>query len=183
MSPGAREEFDRTRAELERGIRRADTSYSAALAMTGRARRMMLDLGLRCLVETSPRLIALIQTMVDFGAQLATVAPAPPLAPRRLEYEPLKILAAVQVAVHHLLVSTRERFAFRLYFIRRGIYTLVAYLRTAKAREAKMQDKTHAAWADYHVLNEETIESFRLLLVSIVAVPAAGRVERPRAPA
>ena len=179
MSPTAREEFDRTRNDLIRRLRCADASYAAALAMTGAARRTMLDLGLEALVETSPRLLSLVDTMLEFARQLAAIAPAPPISVRRFKGKDVQTLAAIQAVVHYFLVTTRERYAFRLYFISRAIRTLVTYMRTGSAREGLMLSRTRNAWSDYHVLNDETIESYRLLLISIAAVPAADRVERP----
>ena len=179
MSRWAQIEYDELKAELAQSVRAADHMHEAAKLMDRTGRRQALDLGMRVLVKESQTLFELLTMMLDLARRLCAIQPAPPLAPRRFSMRPVRLLARLHSVLHQLVVTTKERFAFRLYILGHAIRAVVRYMRREIGGTHPSREDTEAAWGDYHALNDETLESFRILLASMAAVPTEDRVERP----
>jgi hypothetical protein len=179
MTPAAVEEYELLRDEVRQSLGSADATYAAALLMSGVARRRMLDLAVKSILERSePLLREQLQLMLEVAWHLAAVSPPPRLEQARFALASARRLAAVQALFHGFLVGTRERFAFRLHTLRWVLRLVVRALRRGEDPDERVRT-FHAAWDDYRVVGDEALQSYRLLLESIWAVPAADTVPRP----
>jgi hypothetical protein len=183
VSPAARELFEEIRHELRADLDCADASYAAALALTGRAKRRMLDVAVDDLLETTPGVLDLLRQAAEFSRKLAVLSPARPLARRRFRHRDVRGWAGVHDAVRPFLVSLRERFAFRVYVLRQAVRIVARYLSGERARGSyDRPSRLDAAWTDYRTLSDDALESFRLVLASATACRAEERVPRPALP-
>jgi hypothetical protein len=167
-------EYERVAAWLGQREVTARSAYAAALALSGEARRSMLDACLGEVLETSPGLLACIGNMRRVAAQLEEIQPLPPIAAGSYRTRRLAWSVAAAAAVHHVLAGTGERFRFRLHVLRRGVLLCWRLLATERDRGTYAQPRLlDDAVADHQALSRDTLESFRALLASIAAVPVA----------
>jgi hypothetical protein len=182
MTPAAAEEYELLRDEIERSLGTADATHAAAMLLTGTARRRMLDLAVRAILERSePLLREQLRLMLEVAWHLAAVSPPPHLERARFALAGARRLAALQTFLHSFLVGTRERFAFRVHTLGWVLHLVVRALRRGEGADRAKREQFDAAWGDYHVVGDETLQSYRLLLESIWAAPAADTVPRPAA--
>jgi hypothetical protein len=137
----------------------------------------LLDAGYLMIEGFAPNMSTLLASLSAFSRMVAAMAPLPPLRPRDFRLAKLSRLAYLNGALHHFLVSTAERFRLRVYVLRKGFQIAAHYLLHSRKRLAE-QPAGEAGWAgvqdahrDLHVLSNESLESFKTLLLSLTAVP------------
>lgn len=142
----------------------------------------LLDVGCRMIEEYCPTMLRSLAAMAVLSRMVAAMAPVSPMRPRRFELRPLTNLAYLNRFIHHFLVTTAERFRLKVYILARGFETLghVVIRSTSRVKEADATDKepeaTGQEWRliesarhDVHSLSQESLETFRVLLVSMAA--------------
>jgi hypothetical protein len=135
----------------------------------------LLDLGCRLVESYCPTMIRSLAAMSVLSRMVAAMAPVKPLRPRAFKLRQLGNLAYMNAFLHHFLVSTSERFRLRLYILGRGFLTLMRVVTRATvglqaAPEASPEWKSlEAARKDVRTLSEESLETFRVLLMSMEA--------------
>jgi hypothetical protein len=163
-----------------------DQSYEDAARAQVRGDRAdairFLRLGTTVLDHCSDSLLALLKNLPGLAGRAAAIAPMPPLWPRSFHARSLMTLAGIHQLGHHLLVTTRERFAFRLAVLRYGVVaaTRLVYRSTARLTEDLADsDRWHRVdelRGDLGTLSDESLETLRLVLVSLTAVRRPVRV-------
>jgi hypothetical protein len=182
MTPAAMEEYEELREQVGLSLRSADATYAAAVLLTGTARRRMLDLAVQSILERSePLLREQLELMLDVARHLAAVSPPPHLSRARFALSHTRWLAGLHAVVHGFLVGTHERFAFRLHVLVWALRLVARALRRGAGPDERAREAFTKAWGDYRVVGDETLQSYRLLLESIWAIPMADRVPRPAA--
>jgi len=136
----------------------------------------LLEAGYRVIERFAPNMRRLLAGMALFSRMVAAMSPVKPLKPRQYKIGQLARLAHVQRIVHQFLVSTEERFRFRVYVLRYGFGVLMRYLFGAKERirassAASEWEAVVAVRNDLRTLSDESVESFKALLTSLAAVP------------
>src|SRR6185295_6520735 len=105
---------------------------------------------------------------------VAAMAPIEPLRPAGFRLPELVQLARLDQFVHHLVVTTGERFRLRLYILAKGFETLARVIvggtrRLKEQPTAPEWERTAVARVDMRTLSEESIDALRALLVSLDA--------------
>lgn len=136
----------------------------------------LLDAGYDMIEGFAPNMRSLLAQLSAFSRMVAAMAPLPPLQPRDFRLAQVVRLAYLNRALHHFLVSTAERFRLRVYILRRGFSVALAYWTSSRRRLAD-QPAGEAAWtgvqdahSDLRALSNESLQSFRTLLLSLTAV-------------
>jgi hypothetical protein len=179
LNPKASRLFTDTRADFKANVDLAGFALTKArkraeAGFEDEAKRL-LDLAYRVFASLAPTLLHLIGGMALFSRMVAAMAPTPPLRPRDFRLRGLASLAYLNAALHRFLVSTRERFRLRLYCLRHGIGFVLRYLRRSTAT-ADWKTVT-LAQQDFETLTDETLESFRAVLIGAAAEPRWARPE------
>lgn len=160
-----------------------DETYGQALAARYRGSteegERMLDLGYNFLAEVAGERRQLLGQIALYTRMIGSVLPAPPLTPARFRLGTLGTLTGLAFVAHHFLVTSRERLQLRLCILRLGFRIV---LRTIfRGSRGAMNANADLAWArinagreDFHALSEESLESLRVLLLSLAAHRESG---------
>ena len=148
-------------AYLEAYSRRRDGSMDDALRM--------LECGCRMIEDFAPTLLRALAAIACLSRMVSAIAPVPTLRPSKLKLRPLVRWAHLHRFLHHLLVSTGERFRLKIFVLDRGLRVAVHVLfRSARSTEPDW-DQLLEARQDLSTLTDESIDSFRVLVMSLVA--------------
>jgi hypothetical protein len=97
-----------------------------------------------------------------------------PLRPARFQTGGLRGMAWLHGVLHHLLVTTSERFRLRLYILGQGIALAVRFMLRSTRRIAAAEAGSDVEWdeiaairGDLGTLTDESLESLRVLLTSM----------------
>ena len=135
----------------------------------------LLDLGCRLIEGYCPTMLRSLAAMSVLSRMVAAMAPVRPLRPRNFKIKQIANLAYLNAFFHHFLVTTGERFRLRLYILGRGFLAVMRVVTRAtgqarSAPEVSPEWKTlEAARKDVRTLSEDSLEAFRVLLVSMEA--------------
>jgi len=144
---------------------RAD--YSQATRLAG--------LAYRAVEEATPERLKRLRAMGVCIRMATAILPVPPLKPRNFRLAQLTSLAGLSSFIHHLLVSTGERFLLRLYVLGLG-YRMIG--RALGGSTGGLRHDVGDVWAwdvfdratsDWATLEKEHVESFRVFVLSLTA--------------
>lgn len=123
-----------------------------------------------------------LRALSIYARMAEAIVPVPPVRPARFRLSETRSLTQVALWLHELLSSYQERFRFRLTVIALGIHLVVRSIRRSRTRSSAepshpepyetFGDSLH----DFRALDDEQVESFRLLMRS------AGATEREALP-
>ncbi len=139
----------------------------------------LLDHGCDLIARFSPTMTKALAAMTVLSRMVSAVAPVRPLRAKQFELRQVASLAQLNGLVHHFLASTAERFRLRALILGR-CFTLVPRLvaqSTSRVRGAgpgaldlePEWNQIRAARHDMRVLSDESLETFRILLMSMAA--------------
>lgn len=114
----------------------------------------------------------LLRSMARYSRMVAALMPLPPVAAGDFRLRGLATLAGAAAVAHHFLVTVPERFRLRAAVLRRGFWIVLRALAQQRPQSAPRWAVVVDALADWHTLDEETLESFRAL-VTAVTIPEA----------
>jgi hypothetical protein len=152
-----------------------DRALDAAAAGDVAQALRLLDAGCRLIEGYCPTMLRSLAAMSVLSRMVAAMAPVRPLRPASFQLRQLTSLAYVNAFVHHFLVTTAERFRLRLFIIGRGFLTIVRVVTSSTAAsrtrpEVKpLWEHLDAARRDVRTLTDETVEAFRVLVMSLAA--------------
>jgi hypothetical protein len=129
----------------------------------------LVDSGCELIAAFAPKMVHALAAWMVLSRMAAAVAPVQPLRPRDFRLAQLVQLAYLSRFLHHLLVSTAERFRLRVYVLQRGFRTVGALALRWRGAPVTPWDDLAAARHDVGTLSEESLESLRILLVSLDA--------------
>ena len=144
---------------------RADFSQATRLA----------GLAYRAVEEATPDRLKRLRAMGVCIRMATAILPVAPLRPRNFRLAQLASLAGLGSFLHHVLVSTGERFLLRLYILGLGYRILTRALSgstTGLSRDVGdvwAWDAFDRATADWTALEREHLESFRIFILSVTA--------------
>jgi hypothetical protein len=170
--------------------RMAQTSYDDAAQANaggdiGEALRF-LDVGARVVGDCSATVLALLRNMATISRYAAAIAPVQPLRPASFHARELATLAGLHQLGHHLLVTTRERLHLRVGVLACGVKAATwLALRATWTLRSRMFDARH--WrrvdevrGDLGTLTDESLETLRVVLASLAAVPIPAEAQAAR---
>ena len=112
-----------------------------------------------------------LRVMARYSRALSALLPLPALAPTSFRLRRLVLLTAVGTLLHHLLVTTGERFRLRTLVLRHGFAIATGALQSTTA---SAETSLAAIWAplerpraDVATLAKGTVDTFRVLLASL----------------
>jgi hypothetical protein len=180
LTPRARRAYDEVSERVNDELALADLALARALEL----RRLgstdealeVLEAGYALIERFSPSMRTFLNGLSVFSRMVAAMTPVPPLRPQTLEVDRLSRLAGLNQVLHRFLVTTPERFHLRLFILRRSFVVATRFLFAAKQRLARREPGSEADWSsveaarrDLHTLSNESLESFRALLLSLTA--------------
>lgn len=161
----------------ENGV--ADWSYSEAMTATGDQRLALLEASTEFLISLAPSRIEQVRRLGRFSRMAAGLAPLPPIDAASMRLPSTRRLSRLGAAVHHCLLTVAERFRLRLWVLRRGFGAVVRSLLRSQRRVA-VAGAPDAEWwrivaarEDFKTLDEETLESARVLVMALGSVDGA----------
>ena len=157
----------------------ADDSWDAAWDAMVLEDRMevlrLLDLAYDILETATVDRVVKLRAVRVCSRMAAALAPVPPLLPRNFRLPELRTLSGLGHVVHHLLVTTGQRFVVKARLIAFGMGLSLRAMRKARVR-ASLTDalqRFDAAKTDWKTLDVEQVEMVRALIVSLAATRVA----------
>lgn len=181
LTPRGHETLRRVERKVSTELGLADLSYDEAVALRELGSledaRRLLDAGYKVIERFAPDMLRLLAAMATFSRMVSALAPVRPLRPRDFRLAQLASLAALGRLLHGFLVSSGERFRLRLYILGQSFGLATRYLLDSTRRlvagapgDAERDwQQIEAVRADLRVLADESLESLRVLLVSLGA--------------
>ena len=134
-----------------------------------------------------PRLRRRLEQMAVLSRMAVAAVPVRPLRPGGFRLPPLVNMARFQNLVHHLLASSAERFRFKLYALRFGCGVVLRHLVQACERlhgapapfQRSPWNTVEDSRRDLETLTDESLDSLRLLLTSLIATPHGPSAKLP----
>jgi len=135
----------------------------------------LAGLAYRAVEEATPDRLKRLRAMGVCIRMATAILPVPALKPRNFKLTQLASLAGLSKFIHHLLVSTGERFLLRLYVLGLG-YRIIT--RSLSGSSASVKNDVGDVWAwdifdratsDWSTLEREHVESFRVFVLSLTA--------------
>ena len=117
----------------------------------------LVDSGCELIAAFAPRMVHALAAWMVLSRMAAAVAPVQPLRPRDFRLAQLVQLAYLSRFLHHLLVSTAERFRLRLYVLQRGFRTVGALALRWRGASVTPWSELAAAHHDVGTLSEESL--------------------------
>ncbi len=146
---------------------RESADYSQATRLAG--------LAYLAVEEATPDRLKRLRAMGVCIRMATAILPVPALKPKNFRLSQLSSLAGLASFIHHLLVSTGERFLLRLYVIGLG-YRIISRSLSGSSRGIRHDvgdvwswDAFDRATADWSSLEREHVESFRVFVLSLTA--------------
>ncbi|PYQ18354.1 MAG: hypothetical protein DMF79_15255 [Acidobacteria bacterium] len=179
LNPQSEKVYNRIERQVRAEMDLADLSYDEAYALRARGSadqaRHLLKVGSHIMERLTPSMLRLLSAMGTFSRMLSAVAPVAPLRPRDFRLAPIVSLAYLNGALHRFL-SAAERYRLRLYILGRGYALATRSLFDATRRIVDGRAHAERAWEhirairhDLETLSHETLDSLRVLLVSLAA--------------
>lgn len=162
FAAGVRDELELAGLTHERATEARDQGDPAAAYR-------LVDAGCELIAAFAPKMVHALAAWMALSRMAAAVAPVQPLRPRDFRLAQLVQLAYLSRFLHHLLVSTGERFRLRVYMLQRGFRTVGALALRWRHAPVTPWDDLADAHHDMGTLSEESLESLRILLVSLDA--------------
>jgi hypothetical protein len=135
----------------------------------------LAGLAYRAVEEATPDRLKRLRAMGVCIRMATAILPVQPLKPRNFRLAQLSSLAGLSSFIHHLLVSTGERFLLRLYVLGLG-YRIIARSLSGSSGGITQDVGDDWAWdafdratADWSSLEREHVESFRVFVLSLTA--------------
>jgi hypothetical protein len=136
----------------------------------------LLEAGYKVLEHFCPNMFRLLAAMSTFSRMVSAMAPMPPLRPTRFHAPQISSLAHLHRLVHHVLVSSNERFRLRTYILGRSFALASRVLMRSTTRILRGDAESEREWeqvqairADMSTLTDESLDSLRTLLTSLAA--------------
>ena len=135
----------------------------------------LAGLAYRAVEEATPDRLKRLRAMGVCIRMATAILPVQALKPRDFRLAQLSSLAGLSKFIHHLLVSTGERFLLRLYVLGLG-YRIIT--RSLSGSSASVKNDVGDVWAwdifdrataDWSTLEREHVESFRVFVLSLTA--------------
>jgi hypothetical protein len=178
LTPRGKQEIQDMRTQVGAELDLVDLTYEKAreaqvLGRNEEALRL-LECGCRLIEAYCPTMLRALAAWSVLSRMVAAMAPVKPLRPAGFRLPELVQLARLDLFVHHLVVTTGERFRLRLYILARGFETLTRVIvgTTRRLHEHPAVpdwERTAVARLDLRALSEESIEALRTLLASLDA--------------
>ena len=179
LTPRGAAELREAETRVEAELSLVDFNYERARAaqdvgQTAEALRL-LDAGCHLIEQYCPSMLRSLAAMSVLSRMVGAMAPVRPLVARTFSLRELAQLAYLNQFLHHFLVTTAERFRLRVHILARGFATLLRVVARSTQR-AKLTRPAEPEWQrleaarhDVRALSGESLESFRVLLLSISA--------------
>jgi hypothetical protein len=180
LTPRGRRAYDEVNERVSDELALADLALGRALEL----RKLgsmdealeVLEAGYGLIERFSPSMRTFLAGLSVFSRMVAAMAPVDPLRPEDYQVPRLARLASLNRLLHAFLVTTAERFRLRAFMLRRGFVVVTRFMFTAKERLARRETAADEAWdavraahQDLHSLSNESLRSFRALLLSLTA--------------
>jgi len=183
LTPRGERQYQELEQRMSADLELTEMAYTRAQAACeqGSPEQTMalLDLGCELIAQFSPTMMKSLAAMTVLSRMVSAVAPVQPLRGRQFELRQIASLASLNQLVHHFLATTAERFRLRAMILGRcfALMPRIVAHSTGRVRQLGPEtidvkpewDQLRAARHDVRVLSDESLETFRVLLMSMAA--------------
>jgi hypothetical protein len=175
LGPEASDHFGYLERSVAREMRTWDATYDFARSRLDEGRLpeacRLLDIGCRTIEAFVPDMLGRLRCIAVYSRAVSAMFPVAPLSPHGFQSRGLAGLAWLDRSLHHLLVTTGERLRLKLRILvwafKLAAGSLRSTTRDAAADPIAAWGKISDIRADLRSLNGESVESFRVLLLSL----------------
>lgn len=135
---------------------------------------MCLDEGYKIIVKFTPTLLSMLSEMAKFSRMVSAMIPVTPLVPSDFRLAELANLAVLNQMLHHIIVSTRQKFRLKIFIIGKAVSItsrcLLDRIRGIIAHRSLVEkewDEIIDIEKDFKKLSEESAASFQGLLQAL----------------
>ncbi len=136
----------------------------------------LLEAGYKVLEHFAPNMFRLLAAMSTFSRMVSAMAPMPALRPTRFHTPQISSFAHLHRLLHHVVISSNERFRLRTYILGRSFALAGRVLMRSTQRilrgdpeAAREWEQVQAIRADMSTLTDESLDSLRTLMTSLAA--------------
>ncbi len=130
--------------------------------------------GYEIIAKFTPTLLSMLSQMAKFSRMVSAMIPVTPLVPSDFRLAELANLAVLNQMLHHVIVSTRQRFRLKIYILGKGVTivsrSLLERIRSIIGRKSLVEQEWNEIVdieKDFKKLSEESAESFQGLLQAL----------------
>jgi hypothetical protein len=134
----------------------------------------LLRHGSKAIKIFTPNLLSMLTEMAKFSRMVSAMIPVTPLIPSDFRLAEIANLAVLNSVLHHLIVSTRQRFRLKIYVIGRSVSIASSCLLERMKSVIKRRSLEEEEWEeiveieqDFRMLSRESAESFHGLLQAL----------------
>ena len=150
----------------------------------------LVQLGYRVIERFSPNMMKLLSTMATFSRMVSAMVPVEPLKPADFQLKQVVSIVYLGRVLHRVLVTAGERFRLKVYILGQGFGVAMRYLVRSMDRIVHRDSEADKEWAtvsaiqeDLQTLSQESLKSFRALVVSLAAEGKGDLIQRMEAEA
>jgi hypothetical protein len=173
LTPRGQRRLQRFASGIQDDLALAEMTYERAAEARDQgdhfAAYRLVDSGCDLIAAFAPKMVHALAAWMVLSRMAAAVAPVRPLRPRDFRLAQLVQLAYLSRFLHHLVVSTAERFRLRVYLLQRGFRTVGALAVRSRGAPVTPWEDLAAVHHDVNALSEESLETLRVLLMSLDA--------------
>lgn len=173
----------RVRGQLDLANLTYEEAFSVRELGSVEEAKELLEAGYRVLEHFSPSMYRLLAAMSTFSRMVSAMAPMPPLRPPRFRVSQISSMAHLHRLLHHVLVSSNERFRLRTYILGRSFALASRVLMRSTHNIVRGAGETEREWdqiqavrADMTLLTNESLDSLKILLASLAAERKDGAI-------
>jgi hypothetical protein len=185
LSSEGQRAYRQLRERLWAEERALDWSCDRAAAAKTRAEALaLLSASCEFLAGLTPDRLDLLRKLNLLSRAASAIAPMPPARPSRFKLPEVRGIAGLGAVLHYFFVTAAERFQLRLFVLRQAFGAVLrAMFRSKRRVEAGASAdlawlRVVAARQDFKALDEETLESWRVLMLAIGELRIAQAVAR-----
>jgi hypothetical protein len=173
LTPRGQRRLERFASSVHDELALADLTYERAAEARDQgdlfAAYRLVDSGCELIAAFAPKMVHALAAWMVLSRMAAAVAPVKPLRPRDFHLAQLVQIAYLSRFLHHLVVSTAERFRLRVYLLQRGFRVVGALALRWRGAPVTPWNELAAVRHDVNTLSQESLETLRVLLMSLDA--------------
>jgi hypothetical protein len=156
----------------------------AAGAKTRAEALVLLSASCEFLASLTPSRVDLLRKLTLLSRAASAIAPMPAVKPGRFKLPEVRGIVGLGAVLHYLFVTTSERFQLRLFVLKQGFAAVLRALFRSQ-RQIEHASSAQLAWLrilaareDFKALDQEALESWRVLMLAIGELRIAEAVAR-----
>jgi hypothetical protein len=180
LTPAGLQAYRQLKASISLDLETAGYSYGEALRFRDAGSVddaiRLLRSGCAVIAQAAPDRLRLLAGMSVYSRMVAAMLPVRPLPVRGFRLPGTWGVAGLATVLHHVVVTSVEQFRIRLWALREGFRIVPRVVARSTDRVAAHRTLAGTDWervmagqADFQLLSDESLESFRILVTALCA--------------